>query len=135
MKRTALIFTAALVASCGKGEPQSWGFVQSVGGVKVEAPLKSEIGGWALPVLADVSGLKTFTTKPTALNSALACDTDGRVKGKAIFITVFTDRPGSTKTSTCPFVQLGRLEPGTYSVSYWGPDEAPVLIGQVQVGL
>jgi hypothetical protein len=138
MRRTAittLLATAALVVSCSKGEPRSWAFMLTVGGLRVDSPLISETGGWALPVLADVSGTKTFTTKPTALNSALACDTGAAVEGMSIFVTVFTELSAGAKSASCPFIQLGKIPSGVYSVFYRGQNEPPVLLGEVRVGL
>ena len=125
---------AATICSCASGDPRSWAFVQSGGGLKINAPLRSELGGWELQINADVSGTKEFSTKPTKLNSALSCDTSATVKGNAIFITVFTDVAGGKESSTCPYAHLGKLLPGEYSVSYLGPNEQPVFLGHVNIG-
>ncbi len=121
--------------------PEDWSFVQSVGGIAVDAPTLHQ-WGWVWPVRADVSGLQGIATKPTTLNPALVCiRTDMGVQGRNIYLTVVTAPPGSTPdllnpkpSSRCPPVLLGEMLPGKYSVFYRGPNEAPVPLGEVSFG-
>lgn len=95
-----------------------------------------------MPVRADVSGLQRVTTKPTTLNSALICErTEFNVEGRNIYITVVTAPAHSTpalpyanNSSRCPYIMLGEMLPGKYSVFYRGPGEAPVDLGEVSLG-
>jgi len=115
--------------------PQSWAFVVSVGGITVEDPVQAD-GIWTLPVQADVSGLVTFTSKPTTLNSALVCSSVvAKIIDDRIYLTIYTGLPGAAKNARCPAARLGVVKPGTYSVLYQGPRNAPVLLRSVHVGL
>jgi len=44
--------------------------MQSVGGLRIDAPVVEADGSTYLPLLCDVSGLQTITVKPTAMNSS-----------------------------------------------------------------
>jgi hypothetical protein len=115
--------------------PRSWAFVVSVGGITVGDPLQAD-GVWTLPVQADVSGSVTFTSKPTTLNSALVCSSVvAKIIDDAIYLTINTDLPGAAKNARCPAARLGVVKSGTYSVLYKGPQDAPVLLRSVHVGL
>ncbi len=128
-----LVIVAFACTSCGTTEPRSWDFVQSVGGIQVGTPLISEVGGWVLPVVADVSGTKKVTVAPTTNNSGLVCDTKASVEGQAIYVTVSTALPEGTRTASCPFAGLGKIPYGTYSVLYRGPNWAPVFWGMLRL--
>ncbi len=123
-----------LLASCSTPEPRNWAFVQAVGGVRVGPPLISEVGGWALRVVADVSGTRMVTVKPTTLNSGLACDAAAVVEGQSILVTISTVPAGGSRMASCSFVLLGELPSGRYPVFYKGPGEPPVPLGQVEIG-
>lgn len=115
--------------------PQSWAFVVSVGGITVGDPVRAD-GVWTLPVQADVSGLMSFTSKPTTLHSALVCSSVvAKIVDGGIYLTINTDLPGTAKNARCPAVRLGVVKSGTYSVLYKGPHDAPVLLRFVHVGL
>lgn len=114
---------------------ESWQFVQSVGGIAIDAP-KKELAGWVIPVRADVSGLSTITVKPTLLNSALICvRTEAAIEGQAIYITVVTGLVRSGLSPLCPPAQLGKISTGKYRVLYRGPDEKPIELSEVKIGL
>ena len=114
---------------------QSWAFVVSVGGIIIGDPVRAN-GVWSLPVQADVSGLKTFTSKPAVLNSALVCSSvAAKVIDNGIYLTIYSDLPGIGKNARCPAAQLGAVAPGEYRVFYKGPQDAPVLLRSVHVGL
>src|ERR1700681_2247629 len=98
-----LVFCAPTFAAT----PQSWDFVVSVGGMSVGEPVL-ENGVWSLPIQADVSGLESFTFKPTALNSTLVCArVAAKIIAKDIFLTIYSDLPGVAKSARCPATQLG----------------------------
>ena len=116
-------------------QQQGWGFVQSVGGIRLEAPTRAT-GVWVLPLVVNVSGLTATTLRPTVLNSGLACEaTAAVVEGTNIYISVVTGIAGPGKSAVCPAAQLGTLAPGQYAVFYRGVNEKPVHLGRVAVGL
>ena len=126
-----LVLCAPIVAAA---TPQPWTFVVSVGGMTVGDPVQAN-GAWTLPVQADVSGLETFTSKPTALNSALVCSSVvAKIIDKSIYLTIHSDWVGATKGARCPAAQLGIIPSGAYKVFYKGPQDVPVLLRSVNVG-
>ena len=128
----ALVLGSASVAIAA---PQSWPFVVSVGGITVGDPVQVD-GVWPLPVQADVSGLVTFTSKPTTLNSSLVCSSVvARIMENGIYLTINTDLSGVAKSARCPAARLRVVKSGAYSVFYKGPEDAPVLLRSVHVGL
>lgn len=131
-------FLAGLVfgaSSAAATTPQSWAFVVSVGGITVGDPVRAN-GTWSLPVQADVSGLESFASKPTALNSALVCSSVlAKIIDSDIYLTIYSALPDGAKSARCPAAALGVIVPGEYSVFYKGPQDAPVLLRSVHVGL
>lgn len=131
MKRIALATLTASTFLAGCAHSQNWSFVQSVGGILVEAPLRDE-RGWVLPVRANVAGIEEFSNKPTMVNSALHCvSTKASIEENNIYLTVRTFVVSSGTDSRCPPAVLGKVVPGTYKVFYRGPGEAPVPLSQV----
>lgn len=132
--RPFLYLAIAPIAACSNiaatvtDESRSWAFVQSVGGITVDKAVRSDSGGWDLPINADVSGTRTITTKPTSINSGLACRTSAKVEGSSIYITVSTGVIAVLKGPECPSVHLEGIPSGKYTVYYRGPDEAPVKL-------
>lgn len=144
MIRIVYLLLASFMCASVFADPENWSFVQSVGGIAVDAPLLAQWGdwGWVMPVRADVSGLQGVTTKPTALNSALICErTDLAVEGRNMYLTIVTApapssdaEGGQHATSRCPPLTFGEMIPGKYSVFYRGPGETPVPLGEVSFG-
>jgi hypothetical protein len=130
-----IVSCLALVSLPAFAQQQGWSFVQSVGGIKLEAP-KKVAGAWALPVSVNVSGLKATALQPTVLNSGLACEaTHAVVEGTSIYIGIVTGIAGPGKSAACPSAKLGTLAPGQYTVFYRGASEGPVHVGEVAIGL
>jgi len=135
MSRLIVIVAAlAFVAPPTFADEQRWDFVQSVGGLKLEAPSKAA-GVWLLPLVVDVSGLKAVTRKPSSLNSGIACEKSSAVvEGANIYVSIVTGIAGPGKSPSCPSAKLGALAAGKYRVFYRGPSENPVQVGVVSIG-
>ena len=137
MRHVSNIFVGLVlgVPSIAVATAQSWAFVVSVGGIVIGDAAKAN-GSWALPVRADVSGLESFTSKPTVMNSAMVCSgVVAKIVRSDIYLTIHTDLAGVGKSAQCPAAKLGVLPAGTYTVFYQGPEGAPVRLRAVQVGL
>ena len=136
MKGAALATVAvvgAFVAPRANTEVASWAFLSSVGGFSIGQPTKGG-AGWVLPVQGDVSGLRTITTKPTTMNSAIAClETQASVDKMKINLRVITGLAGPGRNAACPAAALGSLAPGRYSVQYRGINEPAVPLGEVVI--
>lgn len=98
---------------------EDWDFIQKVGGIMIETPLKTE-EGFYLPVKCNVSGLDSVTIKPTTLNSALSClKIKSTVNGNIIHMKVIAGLALTKKSDcNCKTVRVGDLEPGNYMVYY-----------------
>jgi len=135
-----IAFAACPVNSFAK--PQDFGFIQSVGGIKLKSPTRS-LKGWELPVEINVAGLKTVTTPPSLVNSGLACEKVGaRVDGETIWIQVHTGTAKPGQSADCPAAMLGNLDPGYYHVFYEasprdslnsGPAQPATEIGTIMI--
>lgn len=135
MRRLGLCVLVAALPGYVLAGAESWGFVQSVGGIAVGMPSHGA-KGWVLPVRADVSGIEAITANPTTLNSGLICEeTLAAVEGLDIYITITSALARPNNSPRCPPVALGEMPHGQYKVFYRGPDEPPVLIGEVSIGL
>lgn len=110
-----------------------WRFVQSVGGLALGEPRRDDRGHVLLPIKCDVSGTQVVTTRPTAANSALVCETPAvRIRGTAIFLTVrATLASHKNSESRCAPADLGPLSPGRYSVAYLDPDGRTHRLGNI----
>lgn len=129
-----LLVLASLPASAGmQPERQTWAFMQTVGGISIGDPYQND-DRWFLPVLCDISGLKTITIKPVFLNSALAAaETVVTVEGNAISVTVTTSLRSHNPRSSCRPGELGRLPRGNYTVSYRDPDGTEHALGTISI--
>jgi hypothetical protein len=135
MKRIVLILLITSLPASVLAGSENWSFVQSVGGLAIAKPSRGK-SGWVLPVHADVSGLKAITTKPTTLNSALICEsTYATIEGRNIYLTITSSLAHPNTNPSCPPAKLGEMSPGKYGVFYRGPNETPVHLGEVSIGL
>jgi hypothetical protein len=121
------------VAASVTHEARTWSFVQSVGGIMIDTPVRSEGGGWEIPINANVSGLYAITTKPAGKNSGLACSTSVAVEGSSIYVTVSTEVIAVLKRPECPSVHVEGVLPGRYMVYYRGPGEEPVKLSFIEL--
>ena len=130
-----LVFCMVFISLPIFAQEQGWSFVQSVGGIRIEAPVKVA-GVWTLPLTTNVSGLETVTNSPTVLNSGLVCKaTHAVVEGFNIYISIVTDYAGEGKSAVCSSAKLGALLPGEYTIFYRLTNENPVYLGKVAVGV
>ena len=131
------IFAAMLVAaglstySAALAQARDWAFVQSVGGLAIDAPVQKN-GSWLLPIRCNVSGLETVTVRPSTLNSGLGCSVSARVEGQSILLTVATRLDSS---AACPPVNLGPLAKGRYTVFYSGAPNERVRLQEIEIAL
>ena len=97
-----------------------WDFIQSAGGIRVEQAQRRSASSWVLPVICDISGLKTITTKPTAMHSgAVVTEMHYEVSGDEISIAVVFAAPLETgRTSACQPITIASISPGEYRVVY-----------------
>lgn len=114
---------------------QDWGFVQSVGGLRLGRPTRDGQGRISLPILCDISGARPGTTQPRKLNSGLACAPPAaEVQGSTVLITIRTSAAGyKTMSSRCPPADLGVVPAGTYTVAYRGPDGGTQPLGPINI--
>ena len=132
-----LVITAVATISCRSSivsslssEARDWGFVQSVGGMAV-----SMTDPVTLEVDTNVSGLKTVTTEPTVINSALAVRRlDYHIDGNTIYLTVVTALTDDGMSTSCGSIDLSNATPGRYTVAYLDPDGTTHHVGEVNVG-
>jgi hypothetical protein len=135
MKRIALVALMMSLPVSALAGSEGWSFIQSVGGLAVEAP-RHDARGWVLPVHANLSGVEAISTKPTALKSAVICErADAIVEGRSIYLTIVSGLARPDTTARCPPAALGDISPGKYGVFYRGPGETAVRLGEVSVGL
>ena len=126
--------TNAISASVVASRAQDWGMVQSVGGLRVDDPIKHEDETTFLPVICNVSGLETITVKPQTLNSALVVrKIAAKVKANAIRIQIITGVADNRHNARTSGVNLGKVPPGRYAVEYVNPDGSAVEIKGAQV--
>jgi len=133
----ALVFVTNGIACAGISDwiyGQSWEFMVSVGGIKVDEPIRKSDGTAYLPVRCDVSGLTTITNKPTMINSALVVTgIDKKIEDKQILISVNTGLASKNSTCACSGIELGNISSGDYQVYYYGSDREKHLLGNVTV--
>ena len=134
MIRASAIALCMVLSTPVWGQARDWAFVQSVGGLSIGEPFHKD-GSWHLPVRCDVSGLRTITTKPTSLNSALTCSTVARVEKDAIYIAVITRLPGSQNSAACPPARLGSIANGRYKVFYSTSSSERISVGDINIAL
>ena len=133
----SLFFLALLfIASCSiyTAELQSWGFVQSVGGIAIYEPYKEQ-DIYYLPIKVDASGLQEITHKPTMLNSALMCSRTGHlIVGNEIYISIYTSVINETVSTNCKSIPLLGVKKGEYSVYYSTEIDGKHLLGNITIG-
>jgi hypothetical protein len=116
-----------------QADPQPWAFVHAVGGLRVGEPARSN-GVWRLPVRANVSGIESFTNRPTLQNARLKCAAVlASVESHGIFITLDTTEQRSGGSARCRPAVLGHPPYGRYTVYYRSPEAAPVTLRTVEI--
>ena len=114
---------------------EDWQLVQSVGGIAVGTPYRSDDGRVFLPIDFDVSGLRAITTQPTTMNSGMMCAAPlVDVGPQVISITVRTELADKGGYGPgCPDADLGDLAAGRYAVVYASPDGSEHPLGTIDV--
>ena len=129
-----LLFGFVSIGFSGSSHGKSWEFMESVGGVKIDEPVRDSDGVVYLPVRCDVSGLTAITKAPTSLNSSLVVTgIDTNIENYQIYISVKTGLPQKGSTSSCSGVNLGNVPSGKYQVFYYGSDRKKHLLDKVIV--
>jgi hypothetical protein len=100
--------------------------MQRIGGIAIHAA-PSEHGRLRLVVDCDVSGARTITVKPSAINSGMVVyDVWVARRDASIYLVVRTSLPEPALNSACGPVELADVPAGRYTVLYGRP---PVLFG------
>jgi hypothetical protein len=129
MKSYIPIFFAILFIGCVV-EHKDWEFIQSVGGMSVGKPYRTE-KGVMLPVSCDVSGLKTITVKPKTMNSGLSIkEIKIERTSNVISLALITSVGGN---SSCNDIFLGYLPSGKYSIVYKEPNGSFIPITEIDI--
>lgn len=108
--------------------------MQSVGGLRVDAPVVEADGSTYLPLLCDVSGLQTITVKPTAMNSSqVVRQIVVQRRKEKIQLQVVTGVADNQRASVVRGVSLGRVPEGEYPLEYLNPDRSTVMLKEVKI--
>jgi hypothetical protein len=133
LRRCRVLPMALLLVGACAGDHRDWAFVQSVGGMALGTPYQTP-EGVKLPVRVDVTGSRTITTPPTALNSGLAIkEIRVRRNGSNVRLELLTAVAGKGSSSSSRDVLLGNLEPGRYAIQYAEPNGGTVALGEIRV--
>ncbi|MFZ3220854.1 MAG: hypothetical protein WA174_12515 [Rhodoferax sp.] len=131
LRPLGFLVLALLASAAAAQQQQPWSFVQAAGGLRLGKPVPRPTG-WMLPVDADVSGLSTITTQPTAVHPALVCrETRATLEGQALYLTLITGTSGTGGTPRCAPVFISNALAGRYTVFYRFAGEPPVRLGEV----
>lgn len=134
-----VVVLCASSANAGLGDwfyGESWQFMEAVGGVAIDAPVRNPQGNVYLPVRCDVAGIQTITKKPTTINSALTVKSiDKKIEKEKIYISIHTGLASKDESSACSGVDLGDVPAGAYEVFYRGSDREKYSLGSVTVPL
>jgi hypothetical protein len=127
-------FSRAGIASWWTSKECDWQFIQSVGGIRVSAPVQ-KLGMTVLPVEVDVSGTEMVTRKPDGVNSALAVRRiDVSCSGRQIVIRIVrlvVDK--DTETGPIHYASLAGIPPGTYEVFYGDANDPSRRLGSISI--
>jgi len=145
MKIWRMLAFATIVVLCGERANaglgdwfygESWKFMEAVGGVAIESPVRNPQGKVYLPVRCNVAGIQTITKKPTTMNSALAVKSIGKkIDEKKIYISIHTGLVSKNELCACSGVDLGDIPAGDYEVFYRGSDHEKYPLGSITVPL
>jgi hypothetical protein len=108
--------------------------IQSVGGLRVDEPVRQPDGSVFLPVVCNISGLDTITVKPIMINSAWVVKKIAvKCRKDRIQIQVVTCVADNKHTSVTRGVVLGEMPAGTYQVEYLNPDGSTVGLREIMI--
>ena len=131
---SAIISVASHASDPPFAQSRSLAFLLERGGVRVDQPVRKN-NQWSLPVVCNVSGIKTITRPPRVIHSGLAwSESIARIEGDRIEITVVTAMQGSrAPTAICGPAALPRNSRGSYQVFYRDPDGARHLLDTIEL--
>lgn len=126
--------TAAGLSKLVTSKHADWNFIQSVGGIMVEDPIRNDKTIW-LPIICNVSGLERITIKPTTVNSALvAGKVEYKIEKDNILIHFETSLiDGQSKDVRTKGITIENIKPGVYRVEYLNPDNSRHFIRDIKV--
>ena len=104
-------------------QPRSLGFIEQRGGLAVDRPYRKG-NYWVLPVVCNVSGIKTITVAPEVIHAGLAWSKSvALIEDGHIYLTVLTAQQGTLAPSAqCGPARLERFSQQHYEVYYRDPD-------------
>lgn len=115
-----------------------WNFIEDVGGLQITYPEYKPGEGWYFSAKCDVSGVRTITTKPKLLNSALAIKKikarviKRRIQIWVVYCLASKDFPSAYKEES---IFLGGIEEGLYQIEYLNDNGTVVPITDVEFKL
>jgi hypothetical protein len=131
---TPMLMGCSSCVSLLTSRAQSWEMIQSVGGLRVDDPVRQPDGHVFLPVVCDVSGLVAITVKPTMMNSALVVRKVAvRRRAERIQLQVVTCLVDHRHTSLSTRVDLGVLNKGFYLVEYRNPNGITIFVRKIEI--
>jgi hypothetical protein len=132
MRSQLSIFLAILFIGCVV-EHKDWEFIQSVGGMSIGKPYRTE-KGIMLPVNCDISGLRTITIKPQMMNSGMSVkEIQTERIDNIISLSLITSVAGQGRKSTCDDLLIGNIPSGKYSIVYKEPNGSFVQITEIEI--
>lgn len=132
MKAALIALVLLQVPSAALARKESWKAIKSTGGISVGAPFHST-DGWLLVVRARLSKLASPANK-TAPDGGLSCvQTSAAVEAGNIYLTIISGEARGPIGAVCPAAKLGEIESGHYRIFYRAPNEAPVLLKEIQI--
>lgn len=100
----------------------------------MDNPVQCHDGTTFLPVVCDVTGLRTITVRPTTGNSVLVVrKIRTKIKNNTIQIQILTCLTDNKHKYYTEGVQIDTPSQGTYKVEYPNPDGKAVFIRTVEI--
>jgi hypothetical protein len=141
--RSVLVLSALALASCDEiskqvmdlesSETQDWSFIESVGGLSIDQPVRQDDGSFMLPVICDVLRNGVQPMQPTKTFPAFSVrETKVEIHDHIVELRIVTCM-GDVSASHAPPAKLGKLEPGMYRVRYGDSGEPAAELGSFTI--